>query len=291
MSNTDLLRPSAELFGDGLSGLSLTGEPASLGLASSLADLSRFGRAILTSKLITPSETLHWLKPVSDASNLRNPVGRPWEIYHFGTLSTDPIIDVYTKTASVGRYSSYFGLAPSHDDGFAILAVDTETEAPDLNAYADIVLGALGQIDELTREQADATLARTYHDGKSTLQMNLTGSDPSLKVSKLTIDGTNWLSEIAHRAGIDNVLGLDLRLYATNLESNVSGGGRQQVFQAIIQDKSALVDAGTPTCIFWQTEGELKVSGMPLDRFVVETDSDGVATSVTWPALDIQYSR
>ncbi|KAK3704710.1 hypothetical protein LTR37_013684 [Vermiconidia calcicola] len=290
-SNTDLLHPSTELFGDGLSGLSLTGEPASLGLASSLADLSRFGRAVLTSELITPSQTLRWLKPVSDTSNLRNAVGRPWEIYHFGDAATDPIIDVYTKTASVGRYSSYFGLAPSHDVGFAILAVDTETEAPDLNAYADIVLGALGQIDELTRKQADATLAGTYHDGESMFQLKLTGSDPGLKVSKLTIDGTNWLVEIACRAGIDKASDHDLRLYPTNLESNTSGGGKQQVFQAIIQDKSALVDAGTPTCISWQTVGELKRNGVPLDRFVIETGSDGVAISVTWPALDIQYSR
>lgn len=63
------------------------------------------------------------------------------EIYHYGSSPTDPIIDIYTKTGSIGRYSSYFGLVPSHDVGFVILAVDTHQQAPDLNAYADITLG------------------------------------------------------------------------------------------------------------------------------------------------------
>jgi CubicO group peptidase (beta-lactamase class C family) len=129
------------LFGNGLANSTLKGEPASLGLLSTISDLATAGRAMLTSKLLPPSTTRRWLKPFTSTSNLRNAVGRPWEIYHYGSSPTDPIIDIYTKTGSMGRYSSYFGLVPSHDVGFAILAVDTHKEAPDLNAYADITLG------------------------------------------------------------------------------------------------------------------------------------------------------
>jgi CubicO group peptidase (beta-lactamase class C family) len=129
------------LFGNGLTNSSLKGEPASLGLLSTISDLATAGRAMLTSKLLPSSTTRRWLKPFTSTSNLRNAVGRPWEIYHYGNKPTDPIIDIYTKTGSVGRYSSYFGLVPSHDVGFVILAVDTHQQAPDLNAYADITLG------------------------------------------------------------------------------------------------------------------------------------------------------
>jgi CubicO group peptidase (beta-lactamase class C family) len=129
------------LFGNGLTNSSLQGEPASLGLLSTTSDLATVGRAMLTSKILPPSTTRGWLKPFTSTSNLRNAVGRPWEIYHYGNMPTDPIIDIYTKTGSIGRHSSYFGLVPSHDVGFVILAVDTHQEAPDLNAYADITLG------------------------------------------------------------------------------------------------------------------------------------------------------
>jgi len=129
------------LFGNGLNRSSLQGEPASFGLLSTISDLVTIGRAILTSKLLAPSTTRRWLKPFTSTSNLRNAVGRPWEIYHYGNSPTDPVIDIYTKTGSIGRYSSYFGLVPSHNVGFVILAVDTNQEAPDLNTYADITLG------------------------------------------------------------------------------------------------------------------------------------------------------
>jgi CubicO group peptidase (beta-lactamase class C family) len=141
LRNTHFLKRRMQLFGNGLSNTSLNGEQAALGLVSTISDLAKLGRAILTSELLPPATTRRWLKPFTSTSNLRNAVGRPWEIYHYSTLPTDPVIDVYMKTGSVGRYSSHFGLVPSHDVGFAILAVDSQREAPDLNAYADVTLG------------------------------------------------------------------------------------------------------------------------------------------------------
>jgi CubicO group peptidase (beta-lactamase class C family) len=141
LMNTHFLKPRMQLFANGLSNTSLNGEQAALGLVSTISDLAKLGHSILTSELLPPATSRRWLKPFTSTSNLRNAVGRPWEIYHYSTLPTDPVIDVYMKTGSVGRYSSYFGLVPSHEVGFAILAVDSEREAPDLNAYADITLG------------------------------------------------------------------------------------------------------------------------------------------------------
>lgn len=141
LKHTHFLDSDSQLFGQGLSNTSLNGEPAALGLSSTISDLAKLGRSILTSALLPPVTTRRWLKPFASTSNLRNAVGRPWEIYHYSITPTDPIVDIYTKLGTVGRYSSYFGLVPSYDVGFAILAVDGGEEAPDLNAYADITLG------------------------------------------------------------------------------------------------------------------------------------------------------
>jgi CubicO group peptidase (beta-lactamase class C family) len=142
LNHTQFLDAKSQLFGSGLSSNASTdGEQAALGLTSTISDLAKLGRSILTSTILPPAITRRWLKPFTSTSNLRNAVGRPWEIYHYGATPTDPITDVYTKSGTVGKYSSYFGLVPSYDVGFAILAVEGGEEAPDLNAYADITLG------------------------------------------------------------------------------------------------------------------------------------------------------
>lgn len=292
MKSTEFLRSSTQVFGAGLSNESASGEPASLGLVSSIADLSKLGRAILTSKLLDLSQTRRWLSPIADTSNLRNGVGRPWEIYHYGDSSIDPITDVYTKSGSVGRYSSYFGLVPALDVGFVILAVDTEREAPDLNAIADITIGALLEIQDLGRLQANELYTGTYEAAcnDSKLSLELTGSDPGFHVSELTLNRTDWLASIANKAGIQKTSYLDLRLYPTNLEDSTDGVA-QRAFQGVIQDKSALVDAGTPTCISWMTIAEFVINEEPLDRFVIGYSDNGTPVAIDWPALGVTYKR
>lgn len=293
LNSTSLLQPDTEVFGNGLSNASLVGEPASLGLVSSLTDLSKLGRAILTSELLSAAETRRWLKPVTSTSNLRNAVGRPFEIYHYSEEPVgDEITDIYTKSGTVGRYSSYFGVVPSADVGFAIVAVDTERENPDLNAYADIMLYALLQTQELAYQGANETLVGTYHgSGDSSLELQLTLNDTGIAVVELSANGSNFLEVIAREAGIDQLEDLDLRLYPTGLEEPQAGGGKSQAFEGTIQDKSALADAGTPTCITWQFVGLFELNGVAVDRFIVSFSESGVAEKITWPAGGLTFER
>ncbi|KAK5710160.1 hypothetical protein LTR17_019103 [Elasticomyces elasticus] len=261
---------------------SSVGEPAALGLYSSIRDLSKLGRSILTSSLLTPAQTRRWLKPISSTSNLRNAVGRPWEIYHYSKTPTDPIIDIYTKLGTIGNYSSYFGLVPAYDIGFAIVAQD-DTGAPDLNAYADMALVALGALDKLARAQVNDNLAGTYTRVGANITLQLTGDDAGLAVTEWFIGDRNALQTVASEAGIPSVKNLDLRLYPKNgLE--VLKGLTSQSFQGVLQDKSALVDAGTPTCISWKTVGLL-----PLKEFRFEMDEDGKAQNIVY--VDARYDR
>lgn len=139
-TSTIMLRTTIQLrmLGDEVS---LAGEQAALGLTSTISDLAKLGQSILTSAVLPAATTRRWLKPFASASILPNAVGRPWEIDYYRASPADAIIDVYTKSGTVGKYSSYFGLVPSYDVGFAILAVDNGREAPDLDAYADTTLG------------------------------------------------------------------------------------------------------------------------------------------------------
>ncbi|KAK5715298.1 hypothetical protein LTR17_016814 [Elasticomyces elasticus] len=252
---------------------SSVGEPAALGLYSSIRDLSKLGRSILTSSLLTPAQTRRWLKPISSTSNLRNAVGRPWEIYHYSKTPTDPIVDIYTKLGTIGNYSSYFGLVPAYDIGFAILAQD-DTGAPDLNAYADMALVALGALDKLARTQANDNLAGTFIRPGENITVQLSGHDAGLAVTEWFNGDRDVLGTLAHDAGIASVKNLDLRIYPKN-RMNWLGGWTSQSFQGVLQDKSALEDAGTPTCISWKTIGLL-----PLKEFVFEMSGDGKAQNL-----------
>lgn len=60
----------------------------------------------------------------------------------------------------------------------------------------------------------------------------------------------------------------------------------------MVQDKSALADAGTPTCISWQTVGSLERGGSALDQFVLEVDDgSGKARVVESEALGKRFER
>ncbi|GME56948.1 putative beta-lactamase family protein [Neofusicoccum parvum] len=294
MTQTSLLNNGTKIFGNGLEATSSDGEPAALSMVSSSRDLAKAGKAMLDSSIVSPADTRRWLKPVTSTSNLRNSVGRPWEIYHFGMNATDPVVDIYTKTGSIGRYSSYFGLAPDHNVGFSILAYDENVESPDLNAYADVALEALLAIDKLGRAQAKSLLAGTYQasaSANSSLVIRETGdSDPGLSVETLVVNGKDWRTEIAGLQAIKPE-DLDFRLYPTNLQATAADGGMLMEFRAVFQDKSAPIDQGTPTCISWMGVNDLLLDGKDLGSFTFHLDHDGNSTAITISALGSELRR
>jgi len=151
-----------------------------------------------------------------------------------------------------------------------------------------LTTGALLQIDRLARAQANATIAGTYTaDNNSTLTISPVTSDPGLAITQLNVNGTDWLSEIAQRAGIEPASDIDFRLYPTSLVT-----GNRRAFRAVIQDKDALVDAGTPTCISWQqTVDVFEREGRPLDEFVLEMDDGDEIVAVEATAWGVVFKR
>lgn len=234
---------------------------------------------MLSSRLLPPGVTRRWLHPVADTSNLRNGVGRPWELYRAGD-AIKPIVDVFTKSGALGLpYASYFGLAPDLGVGFAILAHDSSSSAAtplDLNVYADVVSDALPSLLELAAAAMVERFVGTYVGGgdnnQSVVAFNQSDYGPGLSVVAARVGGVDLRAEVARLMAVETE-DLDFRLYPTNVV-----GASSHQFVAVFQDMSAPADAGTPTCITYQDVGSLG-QGTP-DRFTFEIGEDGSATGL-----------
>ncbi|KAH6887495.1 beta-lactamase/transpeptidase-like protein [Thelonectria olida] len=285
MTSTCLLSDATDVFAiDGLN-TSQIGEPGALSLVSSIEDLARAGRSMLSSTLLSPATTRRWLHPNMDTSNLRNGVGRPWEVYRAGSSAISPVIDALTKSGVLGQYASYFGLAPDFGTGFAILAHDSTVEDRklDLNVHADIVSESLVYLQKIAADELTLRYAGTYEGSDDDVAVfNITENGPGLEVQKLVIDKVDLKSKTAEKLGI-KAADLDFRLYPTNVQDE----SRHQ-FVAVFQDKTAPVDMGTPTCITWQEVGALV--GVEV-RIVFLLDEDGSAVGCELPQTHTELHR
>jgi hypothetical protein len=75
-------------------------------------DITTLGRSILTSMLVKPAITRHWLKPHGFVSNTLKAVGAPWEICRFQTALINRVVDLHTKSGDLLGYSSLLVLLP-----------------------------------------------------------------------------------------------------------------------------------------------------------------------------------
>ncbi|KAL3601256.1 hypothetical protein FPOAC2_05512 [Fusarium poae] len=214
-------------------------------------DLARAGHSMLASDILPSAIGRRWLKSHADTSNLRNGVGRPWEVYRAGQ-NIRPIMDALTKAGTLGKYASYFGLTTDFNAGFAILAHDSSVEDRklDLNVHADIVSEVIGYFSQIAAAETEARYAGQYGNGENSMAfLNTTRDGHGIAVQKLVIDGVNIKDRTAQKLGI-KPNDLDFRVYPTNVKDE-----NQHQFVAVFQDRSALIDMGTPTCISWQEVG------------------------------------
>ncbi|CAH0018740.1 unnamed protein product [Clonostachys rhizophaga] len=277
-----------DIFAIGGLNMSQTGEPGAISLVSSISDLVRAGYAMLDSTLLNKAVSRRWLHGTYSTSNLRNGVGRPWEVYHSSSTAISPVLDALTKSGTIGQYASYFGLVPELEAGFAILAHDgtVADRKLDLNVHADIVSEALGYFLKAAAQETVARYGGSYgaKDGNGVFgHFNITGNGYGLEVQELrNQNGADLRKEYANVLEIEEA-DLDFRLYPTNVQDK----SRHQ-FVAVYQDKSAPIDMGTPTCITWQEVGA--VSGVA-HRFWFELNDSGAATRVLVDQGDVVLER
>ncbi|KAF4442547.1 hypothetical protein F53441_11708 [Fusarium austroafricanum] len=264
------------------SGACTIGEPCDFKVSfiSSAKDLARAGHSMLASDLISPAITRRWLHSDRDTSNLRNGVGKPWEVYRAGN-AISPIVDALTKSGTIGKYASYFGLTTDWNAGFAILAHDSSVKDRklDLNVHADIVSEILAYLQAIAAKELETRYAGYYEAKNAGAAFNTTVDGRGLEVQKLVVDKVDIKEKTAKTLGIKNK-DLDFRIYPTNIRDE-----HRHQFIAVFQDRTALIDAGTPTCISWQE------IGAEVDISVVFALNDGKVVGVDIPALDVKMER
>ncbi|KAK5049464.1 hypothetical protein LTR84_004393 [Exophiala bonariae] len=272
-------------------------ESPSIGMYSSIHDLSLAGIAILNSTLLPSAVTRRWLKPVSHTSNLRNAIGRPWIIFSATPGSPiDPRIEVFTNYGFIGQYSSYIGLTTDHNVGFVILAADS-IKAPDLNAHADFIGEVMiPALEKAAIVQAGKNYAGSYSFSSSDASQNATmviakpDGMAGLSLANLTRGNEDLRASLARSLGVDPST-FSIRLYPTNSKPRMSGGRTQMAFRAVFQDEDALVDGGTPTCITWEAVDGVNYDGKARDLLIFTLNEDGAAESVSLPGWRLELLR
>ena len=260
---------------------------------STITDLSTAGKAILNSTLLTEVQSNRWLKPVTHTSNPANSLGYPWIIYSSGDYPDTSMIDIYTYYSSIGQYSSYIGLVPDYNVGFAVLATDSVT-APDLNAHADIIGDViLPALMKTAVKQAGARFGGEYTASSGLNSSIIVSVDklPGMFVDRFVSNGTDFRETLASLIGAKDPEALSIRLYPTGLVSSTESGSSRVAFRAVLQNKNELADAGTPTCVSWMDVDKLRYQGRALDSFVFEVDGGGNAVGVEIPGLVLQLNR
>lgn len=259
------------------------------GMYSSITDLTKLGRSILTSSLLSPALTRRWLKPRGFVSNILSAVGAPWEIRRLQTSPDFRVVDIYTKNGDLPGYSATFVLVPDWGIGFSVLAAGDNPDGNVLllaNMVGDTLFPA---VEAAAREEADAAYSGSYAAADKSLNSSITlkadASKPGLGVTSWISNGTNMFASA--------VAGPSIRLYPTSLERKLASGEVEVGFRAVYENPSATTIGGTfgNVCQSWVGVDQLYWGTVGSDEFLIRVGSDGIGKSVTPRVLKVELER
>jgi hypothetical protein len=254
--------------------------------------LSKLGRAILKSTLISKAQTRRWLKPVSHTADITFSVGAPWEIHRLKIPASNRVVDLYTKSGGIGAYTSQLILIPDFDVGFSILAAgggsgfDMHPISILVDFIAEIFLPAL---ENAVREQAESKLAGHYatidEEGLgSSITLSTDAAKPGLGIEMWISKDVNMLPVLAKLLTSSPLTPITARLYPTNnMELSIGDSGHQKVgYRALIDFPKDFVDHGAFALESgkWFDVDKLLYQGMAFDEFVLEFDVDGYGVGI-----------
>ncbi|OBT81761.1 hypothetical protein VE02_09392 [Pseudogymnoascus sp. 03VT05] len=283
------------------------------GLYSTTNDISQFIKAILTHKILPPTEVNTWLKPLSTTLQLNTLVGMPWEIYRSDTLTPQHqhTVDVYSKRGSAMGYEAYMGIIDQYGLGFTALTAGGFSEAA--TNLADTLLAVLlPAVENATRSEAQEYVG-TFTSSKEHESTIITTMDngPGLILSNLTRYGSDiiggihglWASQPVPLGGLSETL----RLYPADVSRSVRVtecvGGKEKTKTQVEEEwrlqydivsgneapgklPSTYLVAGA--CGTFQTPGLLVYGGEALDRIVVVKEH-GKVVGVKIPSIRVEY--
>ncbi|CEJ59023.1 hypothetical protein PMG11_07660 [Penicillium brasilianum] len=259
------------------------------GIYSSPKDISTLGRAILANTIVSPAMTRRWMKPASHTASLQLSVGHPWEIMSF---NEPRLVDLYTKSGTIGTYNSIMALSPDHNAGFAILSAGNGTFALPMKLGEQIAETMLPTLEQIAKSQAAQRFAGTYalEDGTSNSSITIvTDDEPGLKIAKWISNSVDMGQAFAANAGLQDTPSLlSMRLQPTGLKSP----GRIS-FSAVIQGLSPQPTSGTipSACMTWLELDSYIYGNVGVPEFEFNLSEAGDVVSLTPRALRITLPK
>ncbi|KAK3686354.1 hypothetical protein LTR37_019897 [Vermiconidia calcicola] len=256
------------------------------GFFSSTRDAARIGRAMLTSELLSKTQTNRWMKPTSFVEDFAQGVGRPWEIYRLKVNGAS--VDVYTKGGDWGAYHTLFALIPTFNVGFTVFT------APDLGVAGSIREAVpafltdnfLPVLDEIAEDQATANFAGRYasSEANSSMTVSTTSSRPGLMV-------TQWINNGVDLLGfLDTVFpNMSYRIVPNQLYS-----GDRIGFTSFYQAAAAPPDdegIWLFNCPGWFAVDALTFGNIPVGQMVFDVGKGGKAGSVELRGMRVMLEK
>jgi len=262
--------------------LDLRDETPAGGIYSTSNDLAKLGRAILNSTLLSPAQTRRWMKPVTHTSSLKFSVGAPWEIVRAETPRG--VVDIYTKSGSLGVYASLLVLIPDYNFGWVILsAADNPNTAGAgsqilANSIADAFLPA---VESAAKDEAAAVFAGNYTatNGLNSSIAIITDGNPGLGVQSWITNGTDVFEAFLSFNGLTSSdISLSIRLYPTNLFQT---SPKERAFRAVFEFLPQMLPNGVfSDCSSWGGVDAILYGNTALDEFLFHFDEYGKAVSI-----------
>lgn len=256
------------------------------GLYSSSLDLARFGQAILQNRQLSPAITRRWMKPTSHTASLSFSVGSPWEIHRTrSNITNGRVIDLYTKSGSLGRYNSLLVLIPDFQITFSILTAGT-TSSPAIKVATELVTSSLlPALEKISGIQACENLCGTYASTikQENSSISITADDKGLLVKSWVSRGVD-IQEVVQGMVKDGEQQA-IRLQVTNLHTSTSSHANKSghvsyraLFMTTSKNNSFHILDDTPEQ--WSGVDSVNYGNVAADDFVFGLDQDGRATDL-----------
>ncbi|KAF3058526.1 hypothetical protein GL218_05924 [Daldinia childiae] len=264
------------------------------GFYSNTEDLLQFGEAILTYKLLSPSQTRRWLKPVTLTSSSGLFIGAPWEIARGDKLTSDQRpIDVYSKAGDLGSHHAMFSLIPDYDLVVSVLIAGSQAGTGTAQIISSLITQLLlPAIEDAGKEDALSRFAGTYRDEQSDSSITLVVDDvgPGLSVADWIVRGEDvrghWLRYLTSPTDDTGGIHVSMRLYPSGLSIGSRTAWRAVAQLAIpeqLTQMEALLFWPQSSCLTWALMDRAVYQFGALDEIVfnlVDVDVGSTAVSV-----------
>ncbi|KAI1365849.1 putative penicillin-binding protein [Xylaria arbuscula] len=267
------------------------------GIYSSSDNLARFGRSILLNKQLSALDTRRWMKPTSHTSSRFFSVGSPWEIWRTQSqITSGRVIDLYTKSGSVGQYNSQLMLLPDYGVTLSILVAGPSSGAVITIATETVLQSLIPVLEKVTIGQACDNICGTYESAQPGTNSSITVAADAVG---LYLD--RWINQgvdikavaQAYAAQTGSAPIRSARLQATNLvdahaapANHTAAEENRRVAYRVVFDTTAEEDPKGPPRILkpdacqWGKTDSIMYGEIGIDDFVVHLQANGTAVLI-----------